>query len=70
LAGLKKKKPKRKRRESPHSKSPAGGSLVFVEATAVSRDGRTTSGDLGIWEDRHAEPLARIALSPGAGRQA
>ncbi|MEJ7639145.1 MAG: NADH:flavin oxidoreductase/NADH oxidase [Singulisphaera sp.] len=38
-----------------------GAALVMVEATAVTRDGRITPGDLGIWEDRHVEPLARIA---------
>jgi 2,4-dienoyl-CoA reductase-like NADH-dependent reductase (Old Yellow Enzyme family) len=35
--------------------------LVIVEATAVTRDGRITHGDLGIWSDEHIEPLARIA---------
>src|SRR5438067_2268043 len=33
----------------------------MAEATAVTRDGRISPGDLGIWDDRHAEPLARIA---------
>jgi 2,4-dienoyl-CoA reductase-like NADH-dependent reductase (Old Yellow Enzyme family) len=35
--------------------------LVMVEATAVSRDGRSTPGDMGIWGEQHVEPLARIA---------
>lgn len=35
--------------------------LVTVEATAVTRDGRITPGDVGIWSDEHIEPLARIA---------
>src|SRR6516162_9971601 len=40
----------------------AGGvALVIVEATAVTRDGRITHGDLGIWSDEHVGPLARIA---------
>jgi 2,4-dienoyl-CoA reductase-like NADH-dependent reductase (Old Yellow Enzyme family) len=40
----------------------AGGvSLVMVEATAVTRDGRISPGDMGIWTDAHTEPLARIA---------
>jgi 2,4-dienoyl-CoA reductase-like NADH-dependent reductase (Old Yellow Enzyme family) len=40
----------------------AGGvALAIVEATAVTRDGRITHGDLGIWSDEHIEPLARIA---------
>jgi 2,4-dienoyl-CoA reductase-like NADH-dependent reductase (Old Yellow Enzyme family) len=43
------------------SRAVGGAGLVMVEATAVSRDGRITPGDLGIWDERHAEPLARIA---------
>jgi 2,4-dienoyl-CoA reductase (NADPH2) len=43
------------------SRAVGGASLVMVEATAVTRDGRITPGDLGIWDDRHGEPLARIA---------
>jgi 2,4-dienoyl-CoA reductase-like NADH-dependent reductase (Old Yellow Enzyme family) len=38
-----------------------GAGLVFVEATAVSPEGRITHGDLGIWSDGHVPPLARIA---------
>jgi 2,4-dienoyl-CoA reductase-like NADH-dependent reductase (Old Yellow Enzyme family) len=38
-----------------------GAGLVFVEATAVTAQGRISPGDMGIWEDRHIEPLARIA---------
>jgi len=38
-----------------------GAGLVFAEATAVSRDGRRTHGDLGLWEDGQIEPLARVA---------
>jgi 2,4-dienoyl-CoA reductase-like NADH-dependent reductase (Old Yellow Enzyme family) len=51
------------------SRAVGGAALVFVEATAVTRDGRITGGDLGIWDDDHTEPLARIArfvLSQGA----
>ena len=33
----------------------------MVEATAVTRDGRISPGDMGIWSDDHIEPLARIA---------
>ncbi len=40
---------------------PAASSLAFVEATAVTRDGRITPGDMGLWSDEHIEPLARIA---------
>ncbi len=43
------------------SRAVGGVSLVIVEATAVTRDGRITPGDLGIWSDEHVEPLARIA---------
>jgi len=35
------------------------GSIV-MEAAAVSRDGRITHGDLGIWSDDHIEPLRQI----------
>lgn len=37
-----------------------GAGLVFTEATAVSRDGRRTHGDLGLWDDAQADALARI----------
>ena len=43
------------------SRAVGGVALVMVEATAVTRDGRISPGDLGIWEDHHIEPLARIA---------
>lgn len=43
------------------SRASGGVSLVIVEATAVTADGRITHGDLGIWSDAHIEPLARIA---------
>jgi 2,4-dienoyl-CoA reductase-like NADH-dependent reductase (Old Yellow Enzyme family) len=43
------------------SRAVGGVSLVMVEATAVTRDGRITRGDMGIWSDAHVEPLARIA---------
>ena len=43
------------------SRAAGGAALVFVEATAVTRDGRITPGDMGIWGDAHIEPLARIA---------
>ena len=37
-----------------------GAGLVFTEATAVTREGRRTHGDLGLWHDTHIEPLKRI----------
>jgi len=43
------------------SRAAGGVGLTFVEATAVTRDGRITPGDMGIWTDDHVEPLARIA---------
>lgn len=43
------------------SRAVGGAGLVFVEATAVTRDGRISPGDMGIWTDDHVEPLARIA---------
>lgn len=38
-----------------------GAGLVFAEATAVSREGRITHGDLGIWSDEHIPGLRRLA---------
>ncbi|HSW19251.1 MAG TPA: NADH:flavin oxidoreductase/NADH oxidase [Ramlibacter sp.] len=38
-----------------------GFGLVFVEATAVTEDGRITHGDLGLWKDEQIEGLSRIA---------
>ena len=43
------------------SRAVGGAALIFVEATAVTAQGRITPGDMGIWDDRHIEPLARIA---------
>jgi 2,4-dienoyl-CoA reductase-like NADH-dependent reductase (Old Yellow Enzyme family) len=43
------------------SRAVGGAGLVFVEASAVTAQGRITSADMGIWEDRHIPPLARIA---------
>lgn len=43
------------------SRAVGGAALVFVEATAVTADGRISPADMGIWTDGHIEPLARIA---------
>jgi 2,4-dienoyl-CoA reductase-like NADH-dependent reductase (Old Yellow Enzyme family) len=43
------------------SRAVGGAALMIVEATAVTPEGRISPGDLGIWDDRHIEPLARIA---------
>ena len=37
-----------------------GASLVIVEATGVSPEGRITPQDSGIWSDAHAEAYSRI----------
>lgn len=37
-----------------------GFSLVIVEATAISAEGRITYGDLGLWDDDQIPPLRRI----------
>ena len=38
-----------------------GAGLVYAEATAVTRDGRRTHGDLGLWEDAQIAALAPVA---------
>jgi 2,4-dienoyl-CoA reductase-like NADH-dependent reductase (Old Yellow Enzyme family) len=43
------------------SRAVGGVALVMVEATAVTRDGRISPADMGIWGEQHVEPLARIA---------
>jgi 2,4-dienoyl-CoA reductase-like NADH-dependent reductase (Old Yellow Enzyme family) len=42
------------------SRAVGGAGLVIAEATAVSREGRITPGDAGIWAEKHIEPIARI----------
>ncbi|MFZ0280409.1 MAG: NADH:flavin oxidoreductase/NADH oxidase [Bacteroidales bacterium] len=37
-----------------------GTGLIIAEATAVSREGRITPGDLGLWSDDHIDGLSRI----------
>ena len=43
------------------SRAVGGAAIVFTEATAVEAIGRISPEDLGIWDDRHIEPLARAA---------
>src|SRR5947209_15146923 len=43
------------------SRAVGGVALVMMEATAVTREGRISPADMGIWSDAHVEPLARIA---------
>ena len=38
-----------------------GAACVFVEATAVTAQGRITNGDMGLWSSAHIPPLRRIA---------
>ncbi len=42
------------------SRAVGGVGLVIVEATAVTPQGRISAHDLGLWNDTHVEPLARI----------
>ncbi len=42
------------------SRAVGGAALVFTEATSVAPEGRISAGDLGLWDDRQVEPLARI----------
>jgi len=37
-----------------------GAGTVVVEATAVTREGRITNGDTGLWDDGQIAPLRRI----------
>ena len=38
-----------------------GAGLVFTEAAAVTPEGRISPEDLGVWSEKHFEPLERIA---------
>ncbi len=39
----------------------SGTGLIIVEATAVSKDGRLSSNQLGIWDDKYIDGLSKIA---------
>src|SRR5947209_9421790 len=39
------------------SRAVGGASLVMVEATAVTSEGRISPMDMGIWSDAHVEPF-------------
>src|SRR5215475_12992764 len=41
------------------SRAVGRAAAVFAEATAVTPDGRISPVDLGLWNDRHIEPLQR-----------
>lgn len=42
------------------SRAVGGAGLVIAEASAVEARGRISPFDLGIWQDAHVEPLARV----------
>ncbi|MGT2910808.1 NADH:flavin oxidoreductase/NADH oxidase [Streptococcus cameli] len=37
--------------------------LIILEATAVEPDGRLTNRDLGIWSDKHVQPLQELVAN-------
>jgi 2,4-dienoyl-CoA reductase-like NADH-dependent reductase (Old Yellow Enzyme family) len=41
----------------------SGAGLLFIEATAVSPEGRISPGDLGLWSDQTEAALARVLKS-------
>ena len=43
------------------ARAQGGAGLVILEASAVTAEGRISSGDLGIWKDEHLPNLQRIA---------
>lgn len=43
------------------ARAAGGAGLVIAEATAVAPEGRITPRCLGLWSDKHIEPLARCA---------
>jgi 2,4-dienoyl-CoA reductase-like NADH-dependent reductase (Old Yellow Enzyme family) len=43
------------------SRAVGGAALVFTEAAAVTPEGRISPQDLGVWSEKHFEPLERIA---------
>ena len=43
------------------SRAVGGAAYMNIEATAVAPEGRISPYDLGLWDDKQIEPLARIA---------
>jgi 2,4-dienoyl-CoA reductase-like NADH-dependent reductase (Old Yellow Enzyme family) len=41
----------------------SGAGLLTIEATAVTREGRITYGDTGLWSDENEEAMARVLAS-------
>jgi NADH:flavin oxidoreductase / NADH oxidase family len=42
------------------ARATGGAALVFTEAAAVTPEGRISPQDLGVWSEKHFEPLERI----------
>ncbi|MBK7769519.1 MAG: NADH:flavin oxidoreductase/NADH oxidase [bacterium] len=42
------------------SRAAGGAGAIIAEAAAVAPNGRISPDDLGVWNDRHIEPLARV----------
>ncbi|MDX1992892.1 MAG: NADH:flavin oxidoreductase/NADH oxidase [bacterium] len=42
------------------ARAAGGAGLIIAEATAVEARGRISPCDLGLWDDNHIEPLARV----------
>jgi len=42
------------------SRALGGAGLVFTEMTQVSPEGRISTGDAGMWDDKHIEPWKRV----------
>jgi len=42
------------------SRAAGGSGLIIAEATAISPEGRITPGDLGLWSDKHIQPISRV----------
>ena len=42
------------------SRAVGGVGLVFTEMTQISREGRISPGDAGIYDDKHIEPWKRV----------
>ncbi len=50
------------------SRAAGGAGAIIAEAAAVAPNGRISPDDLGVWNDRHIEPLARVfAFVAGQG---
>jgi NADPH2 dehydrogenase len=52
----------KKNTEHYHQVAAGGAGIIITEATAVWKDGRLATSQLGIWSDDHINGLSRIAL--------